>query len=89
MGFEGLCGNDTGIRGISVYKGSDEQAEDWPALLAVWRQRINALAGEFVSGRSEVMPRDASACQYCGLEAVCRIDEIGFPDDEMDEEEGA
>lgn len=88
MGFDGLCGDDTGIRGISVYKGSDEQAEDWSQLLVIWRQRINALAEEFVAGRSEVAPRDARACNYCGLEAVCRIDEIGFPGDDMSDEEG-
>jgi len=87
MGFEGLCGADTGIKGISVYKGSDEAAEDWPALLDVWRQRINALAAEFVAGHSGVLPRDARACSYCGLEAVCRIDEIGFPDDDGSEED--
>jgi len=88
MGFEGLCGNDTGIRGISVYTGKDEEAEDWPALLDIWRQRINALAAEFVAGQAQVMPRDAAACSYCGLEAVCRIDEIGFPDAESNDEEG-
>jgi len=89
MGFEGLCGADTGIKGISVYKGNDEAAEDWSALLDVWRQRINVLAAEFVAGHSEVSPRDARACNYCGLEAVCRIDEIGFPEDDVSDEERA
>jgi len=89
MGFEGLCDSDIGIKGVSVYKGTDEEAENWTELLDVWRQRINALAAEFVAGRSEVMPRDAAACQYCGLEAVCRIDEIGFADDDVSEEEEA
>ncbi|MDQ6971313.1 MAG: PD-(D/E)XK nuclease family protein [Mariprofundaceae bacterium] len=89
MGFEGLCGNDTGIKGVSVYTGKDEEAEDWPALLDVWRQRINALAAEFVAGHSQVMPRDAGACSYCGLEAVCRIDEIGFPGADSNDEEGS
>lgn len=86
MGFEGLCGADSGIRGVAVYRGKDEEAEDWGQLLDIWRQRINALAAEFVAGRSQVSPRDANACHYCGLEAVCRIDEIGFPDEDTDEE---
>ena len=86
MGFEGLSGENTGIKGITVYKGNDEAAGDWPALLGSWRQRVNALAGEFVQGRSDVSPRDAHACDYCGLEAVCRIDETGF-DSEAGEEE--
>ncbi len=80
-GFEGLSGEPTGIRGISVYQGRDEEAEDWPALLALWRRRIDALAAEFVAGHCQVAPRDAHACDYCDLEAVCRIDEIGIDRD--------
>lgn len=86
MGFEGLSGEETGIKKISVYKGNDDEAESWKELLACWRQRINALAGEFVSGRCDVSPRDAAACAYCGLEAVCRIDEVGINRDEEDDE---
>jgi len=88
MGFEGLSGEATGIKGIGVYKGKDEEAEDWPSLLACWQQRINHLATEFVAGRCDVAPKDANACLHCGLEAVCRIDEIGINRD-IDEEEKA
>ncbi len=89
MGFEGLSGVSTGIKGIAEYKGKDEAAEDWPALLAVWRERINALAGEFIAGRSQVMPLKESVCNFCRLEAVCRIDEIGFAtEDDEDAGEG-
>jgi ATP-dependent helicase/nuclease subunit B len=31
-----------------------------------------------------VAPRDAHACDYCGLEAVCRVDETGFDSDTED-----
>lgn len=85
MAFEGLSGEATGIEKISIYKGGDEEAETWTDLLACWRQRINALATEFVAGRCDVSPRDANACAYCGLEALCRIDEIGIDRDEEDE----
>ncbi|ATX81841.1 putative DNA repair protein [Mariprofundus ferrinatatus] len=81
MGFEGLSGEKTGINGIAVYSGKDEAAEEWEDLLDLWRQRINLLAAEFVAGRSEVSPRSVAACDYCYLEAVCRIDEIGFEPD--------
>jgi ATP-dependent helicase/nuclease subunit B len=81
MGFEGLSGEAIGIKGITVYKGKDEEAEDWPTLLTSWRERIDALAAEFVDGCCEVSPQDAHACDYCGLEAVCRIDEIGIDRD--------
>jgi len=86
MGFEGLSGEATDIKGIAVYKGNDEEAESWPELLESWRERIDALATEFIEGCCEVTPQDAKACDYCGLEAVCRIDEIGI---DRDEEEDA
>jgi len=87
MGFKGLSGEKTSINGVAVYNGKDEEAEDWPELLECWRRRIEALAVEFVKGRSHVAPQDAHACDYCGLEALCRIDEIGIDRDDESEEE--
>ncbi len=84
MAFEGLGGGDTGIKGIAVCDGKRKRPDDWRQVLEQWRRDINALAEEFVHGRCEVAPRDIHACDHCGLEAVCRIDEIGF-DNEADE----
>lgn len=85
MGFEGLSGVDTGIKGIELCDGKRNRPEDWPELLAEWREEIDALAGEFVAGRAEVVPRNPAACAWCGLEAVCRIGEIGFADEGIDD----
>jgi len=85
MGFEGLAGEDTGIDGIAVCDGRYKRPEDWQQVLEGWRVNINALAQEFVAGRSVVAPRDTKACAYCGLEAVCRIEETGFEADIEDE----
>ncbi|HXH64271.1 MAG TPA: PD-(D/E)XK nuclease family protein [Mariprofundaceae bacterium] len=87
-GFEGLSGEKTGIGGIDPCDGRYHRPDDWPQLLASWKESIDALAGEFVRGRSEVAPRDANACGHCGLEAVCRIDEIGFAHDVDEDDEG-
>ena len=86
MGFEGLSGEDTGIKGVSSCDGKGGRPEDWSLVLQDWRQDINALAESFVHGHSQVSPRDASACDYCGLEAVCRIDELGFDNESLDNE---
>lgn len=88
MEFEGLSGEPLGVKKITLYKGNDPEAETWSDLLALWRQRTDALASEFVSGRSDVSPRDDNACVYCGLEAVCRIDEIGFVHDADEDDMG-
>jgi len=85
MGFEGLAGDDTGIAGITVCDGKRNRPKDWQQVLDDWRVHINALAQEFVEGRSTVTPRNPKACAYCGLEALCRIEETGFETDIEDE----
>lgn len=78
LGFEGLSAEALDIDGIAACDGRRGLPDDWQQLLADWRARINALAAEFVDGRCDVAPRNSAACNYCGLEALCRIDEIGF-----------
>jgi probable DNA repair protein len=78
MAYEGLCGENIGIKGIVACDGKYKTPEDWQQVLDDWKANINALATEFVQGRCEVSPSDANACKYCGLEAVCRIKETGF-----------
>jgi len=78
MAYEGLCGEDIGIDGIAACDGKRGRPDDWQAVLDDWKASINALATEFVEGRCDVSPRDEHACQYCGLEAVCRIEEMNM-----------
>jgi len=85
MAFEGLGGVDTGIKGVAACDGKYNHPENWRQVLEQWRRDINALADEFARGRCAAAPRDARACDHCGLEAVCRIDEIGF-DSKADED---
>jgi len=77
MSFEGLCGDAMEIKGIVACDGKRNAPDDWQVVLDDWKTYINALATEFVEGRCDVSPRDAKACQYCGFEALCRIDEMG------------
>lgn len=76
MGFEGLSGDDMGIKGLTPCDGKQRRPDDWQGVLNDWRQQIDALAQEFMQGCSDVLPRDKHACDYCKLEAVCRIDEL-------------
>jgi len=77
MAFEGLSGDDIGIKGIVACDGKRRAPDDWPGVLDDWKTNINALATEFIEGRCDVSPRDVHACDFCGLEAVCRIEEMG------------
>jgi ATP-dependent helicase/nuclease subunit B len=41
-----------------------------------WREAIEQLARDFLAGRSDVDPRDATkTCERCGLQVLCRIQE--------------
>ena len=77
MAFEGLSGDDIGIKGIVACDGKRRAPDDWPGVLDDWKTNIDALATEFIEGRCDVSPRDVHACDFCGLEAVCRIEEMG------------
>lgn len=51
-----------------------EEAGDWPALRAAWRQRLESLAIELRGGAAAVAPRPG-ACDRCDLAPLCRIGE--------------
>jgi probable DNA repair protein len=56
--------------------------------LCRWREQIEQLAAEFVSGRADVAPRDyPETCKYCGLQPLCRAGEQEFPTRPGDESE--
>ncbi len=59
--------------------------------MAAWRDEINLLAKAFLAGRADVNPREyPETCKNCGLQALCRIQEIqdgaGASDDSEGEE---
>ena len=77
LAFKGIGGREE-VSGISadinkkaaVYW--DGPMEGWEQLKGRWREDLERLAGAFLGGGAEVDPVDG-ACDYCGLEALCRI----------------
>jgi probable DNA repair protein len=59
-------------------------------MLIDWKENIEQLARDFLSGHAEVDPSDyPKTCQYCGLESLCRIAEnraLLDPDEAAEEE---
>lgn len=49
-----------------------EGMPDFGALVALWSQRIERIAGEFAAGHAEVAPTPR-ACASCDLQTLCRV----------------
>ncbi len=67
VGIPGVA--DDMARATSRY----QPAEDWQELQAQWQHNLETLAAEFIGGEARVDPQPG-ACQYCGLQALCRVD---------------
>jgi probable DNA repair protein len=75
---------DVGFHGIGVAQGllpklhqavaPQGLAQDraWDESREFWRQRLDALARDFLDGRAEVDPAP-NACKYCDVASLCRI----------------
>ena len=54
----------------------------WEDAQAQWRERYGALAAAYRDGQAAVAPRDANACKYCDLAALCRVQRLDDADDD-------
>ncbi|MEX2241362.1 MAG: PD-(D/E)XK nuclease family protein [Burkholderiales bacterium] len=51
-----------------------QAAKNWDALVAGWRQELEALGAGFASGEARVDPkRMLQTCRYCDLQPLCRV----------------
>ena len=49
-------------------------AKDWKALLAGWKQELEALGSGFAAGDARVDPKKLlQTCRYCDLQPLCRV----------------
>ena len=71
-------GEDLGM-GKTGAKSLDQQtsgaAGTWQELVGEWHTALHQLAADFLEGAAEVAPQP-SACQYCDLGPVCRINQL-------------
>jgi len=47
----------------------------WQQLQLIWQQSLQSMADEFLAGYCAVQPKSSTSCQYCHLDAFCRIQE--------------
>ncbi len=69
--FDGIPGVKTDIEKSLARSASN--AATWEELQDEWRRDLEALAARFLAGESQVDPQPG-ACDYCGLQALCRIE---------------
>ena len=65
-------------------KQTDGFAENWPALTRRWKEVLEHLAADFAQGEATVDPTP-TACQYCALSSVCRIQHVDYADEPREE----
>jgi probable DNA repair protein len=87
MKFAGRMGDATGTLFAGLKGGSPLVKNPFTAeQLLDWRECIQQLARDFLTGRAEVDPREApKTCERCGLQTLCRIQEREAQLDDEDE----
>lgn len=78
MRFDGLADGDAETSGITSLEKTGygfKDLNEWTELLDGWQDNLQHLAAEFKAGQAAVDPRDAQACKYCHLKALCRVHE--------------
>lgn len=53
----------------------DFQASNWSAQQQQWKITIDQLANDFAMGKAAVDPLDYTACNFCDLHSLCRIND--------------
>ncbi len=70
-------GETEGVTGISTALakslGADDAELQWGELKQQWQQKLEHLMAEFLRGDARVEPQPR-ACDYCGLQALCRVE---------------
>jgi len=76
-GYNGLASTPEAFPGLKSpgAKGWPREFTSWAEMLERWRERLTALAVEHVTGDARLAPDPKHACEYCHLEALCRIAE--------------
>ena len=67
--------NLTGLKTIDFQRFTS--CSNWEELMHYWETHLTALVHQFLEGRAEVNPFNRSnTCRHCGLETLCRINEL-------------
>lgn len=77
MEFTGLAATDSFGHLLKPVNDDDKIEYSWEELGILWKQRISLLADEFIDSKANVNPvNDQKTCLYCGLQSLCRVQEL-------------
>jgi len=77
IAYSGLAASGNVQQAVKAVSEDRRVNTDWPTLTANWQEQVRQRAQEFVSGEAHVAPVNGRhTCQYCGLESLCRIQEL-------------
>lgn len=68
-----------GLSEAGIFKRSNAEArieQQWQDNKQQWPMIFEQLATDFLAGKAEVNPIDKDTCQYCELQAVCRVSQL-------------
>ena len=82
--FKGVKDSSIDFSGFKITNYTKEtKVSEWNDLLALWKNKIDLLANEFLSGRAVIEPTlKQETCKNCDLSSLCRIRECDFENDE-------
>jgi ATP-dependent helicase/nuclease subunit B len=76
MRFRGIAENSDSYPGVALDRQRNRpESMSWEELRTYWQQSLESLAQEFLDGYLPVEPKSVASCQYCHLQALCRIQE--------------
>ena len=78
MKIKGVSKTDLHITGINLLTDSRySTAASWDDQIKTWQSTLEKIGNDFYQGHAEVDPKNSDeTCQYCNLQALCRIYEI-------------
>lgn len=84
MGLKGVKDSSIIFPGFKATPYSKEtEGSEWDNLLELWKNKIELLANEFLSGRAAIEPNlKQETCKNCDLDSLCRIRERDFESEE-------
>ncbi|MBT3922696.1 MAG: hypothetical protein HOF21_08985, partial [Nitrospina sp.] len=85
--FKGVKDSSIDFSGFKATNFTKEtKVSEWSDLLELWKNKIDFLANEFLSGRAVIEPAlNQETCKNCDLDSLCRIRERDFKNEEEEE----